>query len=244
MGQKRTRPKPQRLQIARHWLPTYTGTKIVKGYRKKFAVDIMTAIRELQELGVQFKPEYISAVEASEKGRILQRQERKQARLAEQQGFEELYESMDIWNDIYTGEVNDSINIMDNHRVNFENRIGTVKKAGKNHVRVNGTLLQTNKKWSQLKQKQRDWIYEITRSAHQKFVEDNNRLPMKAGKQKLTDIIESKVDERGIWLPSYELEYGIGKYIDRLNRRTDLNADEPELDSEPDYAPDSEPLPF
>jgi hypothetical protein len=42
---------------------------------------------------------------------------------------------------------------------------------------------------------------------------------MKAGKQKLIAVIESKVDERGIWLPSHELDKGIGKYIDRLNRR-------------------------
>ena len=112
---------------------------------------------------------------------------------------------------------------MDNHRVNFENRIGSVKKAGKNHVRVNGTLLQTNKKWSHLKQKQRDWIYEITRAEHKKFVDENKRLPMKTGKKKLIAVIEAKIDERGIWLPSDELERGIGKYIDKLNRRTDLD---------------------
>jgi hypothetical protein len=43
---------------------------------------------------------------------------------------------------------------------------------------------------------------------------------MKADKRKLIAVIEMKVDERGIWLPSYELESGIGKYIDRLNRRS------------------------
>ena len=223
MGHKRTRPKPQRLQMAKHWIPTYNGTKIVKGYKKKFAVDTTTALRELQELGVQFTPEYISAVEAGEKSRVAQLQERKQERLAEQRGIEELYEEVGIWDEVYGGEVNDSINIMDNHRVNFENRIGTVKKAGKNHVRVNGTLLQTNKKWSQLKQKQRDWIYEISRSEHKRFLEENNRLPMKDGKKKLIDVIMAKVDERGIWLPSYELESGISKYIDRLNRKADLS---------------------
>lgn len=98
--------------------------------------------------------------------------------------------------------------------------IGSVKKAGKNHVRVNGTLLQTNKNWSHLKQKQRDLIYETTRSEHKKYVEENNRLPMKAGKKKLIAVIEAKVDEHGIWLPSDELDSGIGKYIDRLNRRS------------------------
>ena len=220
MGQKRTRPKPQRLMMAQQWIPTYNGTKIVKGYKKKFAVDTLTAIRDLQELGVQFEPEYISAVEAGEKNRLLKLQERKQKRLIEQSEVEELYEEMGIWDDVYDGDISDSINVMDNHRVNFENRIGSVKKAGKNHVRVNGTLLQTNKKWSHLKQKQRDWIYETTRAEHKKYVDEHSQLPMKAGKKKLIAIIEAKIDERGIWLPSYELESGIGKYIDRLNRRS------------------------
>ena len=222
MGQKRTRPKQQRLSMAKQWIPTYEGTKIVKGYKKKFAVDTLTALRELQELGVPFKAEYIAAVESGEKHRFLQLQKEKQEKLSEKHNLEILYEESGIWDDIYGGEINDAINIMDNHRVNFENKIGSVQKAGKNHVKVNGTLLQSNKKWSHLKQKQRDWIYEITRTEHKKFIEENNRLPMKTGKKKLIAIIKTKIDERGIWLPSYELESGIGKYIERLNRKTDL----------------------
>jgi hypothetical protein len=221
MGHKRTRPKEQRLNMAKQWIPTYNGQKIVKGYKKKFAVDTLTAISDLKELGIEFTPEYIAAVEAGEKHRLLQRQQEKQEKLMEQHTIEELYDEMGIWEDIYGGGINDAINITDNHRVNFENRVGTVKKAGKNHVKVNGTLLQTNKKWSHLKQKQREWIYEITRAEHKKFVEENNRLPMKTGKKKLIEAIKVKIDERGIWLPSYELESGIGKYIDRLNRKTE-----------------------
>ena len=45
-------------------------------------------------------------------------------------------------------------------------------------------------------------------------MEENNRLPMKTGKKKLIAIILGKIDERGIWLPSDELESGIGKYIE------------------------------
>ena len=222
MGHKRTRPKPQRLMMAKDWISTYNGTKIVRGYKNKFAVDTMTAIRDLQELGLQFDPEYITAVEAGEKHRLMQLQNKKQEKLMEQCVMEDLYNEMGIWDEFYDGEINDDINIMDNHRVNFENRIGTIKKAGKNHVRVNGTLLQTNKNWSHLKQKQRLWIYEVTRTEHKKFVEENNRLPMKTGKKKLIAAIEGKIDERGIWLPSHELERGVGKYIDRLNRKSDL----------------------
>ena len=222
MGHKRTRPKNQRLQMAKAWLPTYDGTKIVKGYRKKFAVDILTAISDLQELGVEIDPKYIATVTASENHRRAQLQEKKQEKLMEQHGLELMYEDMGVWDYIYDG-YNDDIDVMVNHRVNFENRIGEVKKAGKNHVKVNGTLLQTNKKWSQLKQKQRDWIYEITREEHITFIEENKRLPMKTGKKKLIVIIEAKIDERSIWLPSHELEKGISKYIDRLNRRTSVD---------------------
>ena len=95
----------------------------------------------------------------------------------------------------------------------------------KNHVKVDGMLLQTNKKWSHLKQKQREWIYEITLAEHAKFIEENGRLPMKTGKKKLIETIGVKIEERNIWLPSHELDTGIGKYIDRLNRRSDFFED-------------------
>ena len=205
--------------MAKDWLPTYNGTKIVKGYKKKFAVDSLTAINDLQELGISLDPAYISAVKKGEEQRRKQLDEKKQEKLMEQHGLEIEYEELGIWECIYDG-YNDDIDVMTNHRVNFENGIGTVKKAGKNHVKVNGTLLQTNKKWSHLKQKQRDWIYEVVRAEHEKFIEENDRLPMKTGKKNLIAVIETKIDERGIWLPSHELEQGIGKYIDKLNRKT------------------------
>lgn len=186
MGYKRIRPKSQRLIIAKDWVSTYNGNNIVKGYKKKFAVDILTALGDLQELGIEFDPAYIAAVEKSEKRRCEQLHEKRQEKFLEQQGIE---------------------------------------KAGKNHIKVNGTLLQTNKKWSHLKQKQREWIYEITRTEHKKFIEKNNRLPMKTGKKKLIAFVESKIGERGIWLPSYEIENGIGKYIDRLNRKAWQDSD-------------------
>ena len=94
MGHKRTRPRPARLQAARHWIPTYTGKNIVKGYKKKFSVDILAAIRDLQELGIDISPEYIASVENSEKHRIMQLQAKKQERLAEQQALEEQYNEM------------------------------------------------------------------------------------------------------------------------------------------------------
>lgn len=40
----------------------------------------------------------------------------------------------------------------------------------KNHKIVNGELLQTNKKWSHLKQSQRIWIADITKKSHEKYI--------------------------------------------------------------------------
>jgi hypothetical protein len=41
-----------RLQSARHWIPSYSGRDIVKGYRKWYGVDTVCAILELRQLGV------------------------------------------------------------------------------------------------------------------------------------------------------------------------------------------------
>ena len=135
MGHKRTSPKPQRLNLARQWLPTFNGTKIVKGYKKKFAVDTLTAISDLQELGVELDPGYVARVKISEGHRcanLEQKKQEKQEKLMEHHGLELMYEEMGIWDNVYGGEYIDDIHIPTNHRVNFENKIGTVKKAGKN----------------------------------------------------------------------------------------------------------------
>ena len=40
----------------------------------------------------------------------------------------------------------------------------------KNHMRINGQLLQTNKKWNHLKKKQKNWIMETARQEYDCFV--------------------------------------------------------------------------
>ncbi len=42
----------------------------------------------------------------------------------------------------------------------------------KNHIRINGQLLQTNKKWSHLKEKQKTWIMETARREYDRFVRE------------------------------------------------------------------------
>jgi len=74
-GTARTLKKRDRLQNARQWILANNGSskQVVKQYRKRFHVDITTAIRELQEIGVEFTQEYLEAVKRSEEERIRQK---------------------------------------------------------------------------------------------------------------------------------------------------------------------------
>lgn len=54
-----------RLQATKHWLPRYEGKNIIKGYSKHFGVNKLCAIKELEMLGYNFKPEYIKQVKES-----------------------------------------------------------------------------------------------------------------------------------------------------------------------------------
>lgn len=55
----RTQKKESRIARAQNWLPTYEGTKVVRAYRKKFHVDTVCAVRELQQIGYAFQPGYV-----------------------------------------------------------------------------------------------------------------------------------------------------------------------------------------
>ena len=94
----------------------------------------------------------------------------------------------------------------------------------KNHKLVDGRLLQTNKKWGGLKEKQRIWIFETTKDEYLNFVDKNNKLPRKKYKEALIDIVYDKMNEKEIWIPYYEVKIHIGKFIDRQNRKHPLNS--------------------
>lgn len=82
---KKTKKKPtkaqkkqSRITKARQWLPTYEGTKVVRAYRKKFHVDTGCAVRELQEIGYEFKPGYVENLLKSESIRLEQLKKKKE----------------------------------------------------------------------------------------------------------------------------------------------------------------------
>lgn len=92
----------------------------------------------------------------------------------------------------------------------------------KNHKMVNGKLLQTNKKWSHLAERQKTWIYEVTAKEWAAYVEKHGKLPMKKNKEAVLDAVHDKVIRRDIWIPYHEFKQAVNKKIDRLNRKSPL----------------------
>lgn len=87
----------------------------------------------------------------------------------------------------------------------------------KNHTIINGNLLQTNKKWNDLKIKQKEWIASSLREKYIKFSNLNKRLPNKLEKIQILDLVYSDIKEKDIWIPYKEVEKYFNSKINRYN---------------------------
>jgi SEC-C motif len=57
---RRKRMKRQsRLQAAKHWIVTYNGKNLIKGYQNWFGVDLLCTIQELKMLGLKLDDQYV-----------------------------------------------------------------------------------------------------------------------------------------------------------------------------------------
>ncbi len=81
--------------------------------------------------------------------------------------------------------------------------IGDVKM--KNHMMVDGQLLQTNKKYSQLKQKQKQkissWMYEATKE----FYDTHHEFPTDKDVEAILDKVYEQIEAENIWIPYGEV---------------------------------------
>ena len=79
---KRTLKRVDRLNSSRSWIEKYEGKNIVRGYSKKFKVDLLCAVVDLELVGYKVDPIYKKQLEQS---RIeLQRQREKKKREKEE----------------------------------------------------------------------------------------------------------------------------------------------------------------
>ncbi|WP_079708017.1 hypothetical protein [Paraliobacillus ryukyuensis] len=78
----------------------------------------------------------------------------------------------------------------------------------KKHIKVNGKLLQTNKRFSQLKQTQKNWITtELYKLYHDKMKAGQTikKLPRTQREEVISSLYE-KNEDKGIWIPYGEME--------------------------------------
>ena len=75
----------------------------------------------------------------------------------------------------------------------------------KNHEWVDGQLLQTNKKYSHLKQAQKDKIHRWMYYAYKQFFLDHNRFPGQKDTDEILSFVMGRIDEAGIWIPYGEV---------------------------------------
>lgn len=85
---KKKKPKPerreQRLRRARQWVLAYSGSHIVRAYRKRFKVDVSCALNDLEAIGA-LSPEKLETLRRAEEIRLHQKQ--KERELKQEQAF-------------------------------------------------------------------------------------------------------------------------------------------------------------
>lgn len=89
----------------------------------------------------------------------------------------------------------------------------------KNHEWRDGQLIQTNKKWSHLKERQKLWIHGAIKEECTAHLTAHGKPPLKRGKQEVIDRVFDRIEERGIWIPYDEAYSNISKAVDRFNRK-------------------------
>ena len=77
--------------------------------------------------------------------------------------------------------------------------------SGKNHQMVDGRLLQMDKKFSALKERQKTKIAEWFYEAYRKSYLESGKIPGKKEEAEIMSYVFDKVEEAQIWIPAGEL---------------------------------------
>jgi len=94
-----TQTRAVRLNRAKTWLEGYEGKNLVRGYAKKYGVDLLCAIAEIRMLGVEIKDEYELAVKKTIEKQLEENRKKKQAELSVKE-FDGINENQD-WDFAY-----------------------------------------------------------------------------------------------------------------------------------------------
>ena len=75
----------------------------------------------------------------------------------------------------------------------------------KNHVMTDRGLLQTDKKFSALKERQKTKIAEWMYEAYRKCYLESGRIPQKGKEGEVLSYVFQQIDDAGIWIPDGEI---------------------------------------
>jgi hypothetical protein len=93
------------------------------------------------------------------------------------------------------------------------------------HEKINGKLLNLEKKWHHLSCQQRQWIIDQFRAAYVAFLNENSRHPNKEECNSILDLVYTKIQKREIWIPYVEVKKAFSAKLQRY-RKIEIDAKE------------------
>lgn len=86
------------------------------------------------------------------------------------------------------------------------------------HKKIDGQMIHINKRWSDLKRTQREFIYNLMRDNYKQFIEKNNKLPNKKEQSIILDTVYQSITDRNINIPYGEVEKYFKSKITKFNK--------------------------
>ena len=90
---------------------------------------------------------------------------------------------------------------------------------GHPHFEKDGQLLQADKKFSDLKQRQKEQMNSWIEEAFSSYVKKHERVPGEKGRSEIAGYVLLRMDKAGIWLPEAEAKRRCNAVISRLARK-------------------------
>lgn len=91
------------------------------------------------------------------------------------------------------------------------------------HITVNGNLLNMDKRFSHLKQKQKEKISEWLYIETFEFYKRNRKMPNKNSRNEILNIVYEKIQEDSIWIPYGEVVKFYQSHFNKFEKRIKRN---------------------
>ena len=86
------------------------------------------------------------------------------------------------------------------------------------HEKINGQLLNMEKKWQHLHCQQREWIVNQFREEYIAALNKNGTHPNKEECREIVERVYEKIQERGIWIPYGEVQKAFSAKLPRYRK--------------------------